>query len=115
MTVINQQTKTKADIINKLSSRLGLSKSDCKMLVDVHFEIISKFLEEGVSVKVTGLGKFSLLNKSGRIGRNPKTLEEAVITPRKVCSYRPSQKLINRIAKNFELFCDLLSNAGASR
>ena len=108
MTVLTQPTKTKADIINQLSTRLGLPKSDCKKLVDVQFEIISMFLEAGVNVKITGLGKFSILKKNPRLGRNPKTLEEALITGRYVVSYRASQKLNARIAKNSGVFDDLL-------
>jgi integration host factor subunit alpha len=35
--------------------------------------------------------------KSGRIGRNPKTGEEVPITPRRVLIFRPSQVMKNQI------------------
>lgn len=106
--IIKQATKTKADIVNQLASKLGLPKSDCKKLVDAQFEIISKYLEIGKNVKITGLGKFAILKKEPRIGRNPKTLEEALITGRHVVSFRPSQKMNDRMLKNSSLLNDLM-------
>jgi len=108
MPVLQQATITKADIVNQLSHRLGLPKSDCKKIVDVHFEVISKFLESGTGVKITGLGKFSILKKNPRLGRNPKTLVEALITGRYVVSYRSSQKINTRISKNSSVFKEIL-------
>ena len=102
---------TKADIVNQLSLRLGLPKSDCKKIVDVQFELVSMFLESGKNVKITGLGKFSILKKNPRIGRNPKTKEEALISGRHVVSYRPSQKINTRISRNTSLFDDLMETS----
>ena len=50
-------------------------------------------------IKVSSFGTFKVIHKKKRIGRNPKTKEEAIISPRKVVKFTPSllvkQKLNN--------------------
>ena len=46
-----------------------------------------------------GFGSFILRDKRERVGRNPKTGIEVPITPRRVMTFRASQKLKDRIAK----------------
>ena len=50
-------------------------------------------VEEGEPVRVKNFGAFSVRHKGERLGRNPQTGEEVMITPRKVVVFRPSQKL----------------------
>ena len=68
-------TITKANLIEKISNRLGLSKSDSQNLVENFFEIISTSLESGEDVKISGFGTFKLKKKNTRPGRNPMTGE----------------------------------------
>ena len=65
------------------------------MIVD---EIV-KDLSDGRDVKLSSFGTFSLRDKRARTGRNPKTGVEAVISSRRVISFKPSQamrKIINK-------------------
>ena len=48
---------------------------------------------EGETVKISSFGRFAVKQKSQRIGRNPKTLEDVMIAPRRVIAFRPSRKL----------------------
>ena len=60
-------------------------------------EIVSE-LSKGNDVKLSSFGTFSLRDKKARSGRNPKTGVEAVISSRRVISFKPSQtmrKIIN--------------------
>ena len=43
---------------------------------------------------------FSVREKGGRVGRNPKTGEEVPIEPRRVLVFRPSHILKNKINDN---------------
>ena len=49
------------------------------------------------SVKLTSFGTFSVKHKKERIGRNPKTKEEAIIDARRVVSFRASKELKRRV------------------
>ena len=95
-------TVTKADLANTLFEQLGLNKREAKEFVKLFFEKIRESLESGESVKLSGFGGFSIRDKKSRPGRNPKTGEEVPMTPRRVVTYKASQKVKDRIAKNNE-------------
>ena len=93
-------TVTKADLANTLFEQLGVNKREAKAFVELFFEKIRGSLESGASVKLSGFGGFSVRDKPSRPGRNPKTGEEVPVTPRRVVTYKASQKVKDRIAKN---------------
>ena len=92
-------TVTKADLANTLFEQLGLNKREAKEFVELFFEKIRESLESGESVKLSGFGGFSVRDKKSRPGRNPKTGEEVPVTPRRVVTYKASQKVKDRIAR----------------
>ena len=93
-------TVTKADLANTLYEQLGLNKREAKELVELFFEKIREALERGESVKLSGFGGFSVRDKRSRPGRNPKTGEEVAVSPRRVVTYKASQKVKTKIASN---------------
>lgn len=88
---------TKADMADYLFDELGLNKREAKELVEHFFEEIRQALEDNESVKLSGFGNFELRDKGQRPGRNPKTGEEVPISARRVVTFRPGQKLRERI------------------
>ncbi|QPT15418.1 integration host factor subunit alpha [Serratia rubidaea] len=88
---------TKAEMSEHLFEKLGLSKRDAKDLVELFFEEVRRALENGEQVKLSGFGNFDLRDKNQRPGRNPKTGEDIPITARRVVTFRPGQKLKNRV------------------
>ncbi len=88
---------TKAEIAEKLNEDLGLSKREAKEMVELFFEQIRQALETNQQVKLSGFGNFDLRDKNGRPGRNPRTGEEIPITPRRVVTFKPGQKLRARV------------------
>jgi integration host factor subunit alpha len=88
---------TKADMADQLHEELGLNKREAKELVEMFFEQIRDSLENNRPVKLSGFGNFELRDKSERPGRNPKTGEEIPISARRVVTFRPGQKLKQRV------------------
>ena len=88
---------TKADLAENLFNELGLNKREAKEFVEFFFEKIRTALAEGEQVKLSGFGNFSLRQKNPRPGRNPKTGEEIPISARTVVTFRPGQKLKERV------------------
>ncbi len=88
---------TKADLAEKLYEELGLNKREAKEMVEIFFDEIRHCLEQNEHVKLSGFGNFDLRNKRQRPGRNPKTGEEIPITARRVVTFRPGQKLKQRV------------------
>ena len=48
-------------------------------------------------IKIPNFGTFKILEKTERIGRNPKTKELSKITPRKVITFRASVALKEKL------------------
>lgn len=90
-------TLTKAEMAEHLFNEIGLNKREAKELVDTFFEEIRLSLENNEPVKLSGFGNFELRDKSQRPGRNPKTGEEIPISARRVVTFRPGQKLRDRV------------------
>ncbi|MFO1254150.1 MAG: integration host factor subunit alpha [Sphingomonadaceae bacterium] len=95
----SMSTLTRADLAEALNRKLGLSRSESLSMVESILDHMSKALEDGENVKISGFGTFLLRDKGERIGRNPKTGVEVPITPRRVLTFRASQMLKERIAK----------------
>ena len=86
-------TITKADIVERVYDRIGFSKKEAAELVDLVFETIKAELNKGEDVKISGFGKFEVNKKKDRIGRNPRTGEQMIISARRVISFKVSQVL----------------------
>ena len=86
-------TITKANLVEKISNRLGLSKAESQNLVENFFEILSNSLENGEDVKISGFGTFKLKKKNTRPGRNPMTGEVIPVSARTIVKFSASSKL----------------------
>lgn len=93
-------TITRMELANVLKNRFGLTASDSYKMIDIIFDEIEQSLINGEEVKITGFGTFKILSKSARIGRNPKTGVPAVISARKVATFRPSEDFKKNVNKN---------------
>ncbi len=93
---------TKASMINYLNESIGLSKRECQLFFEVFLELITKELVEEKDVKLVNFGIFKVMKKKARIGRNPKTKEEVMISERSVIKFKPSSFLVNFINSNIQ-------------
>ena len=93
------KTLTRADLSDAVHRDVGLSRTESSDLVKSILDQISDKLVEGETVKLSSFGTFMVRSKRGRVGRNPKTGEEVMITPRRVLIFRPSQLLKEAINK----------------
>lgn len=90
---LGKSTVTKADIVEKVYSKIGFSKKEASELVELVFDSLKDVLENGDKVKISGFGNFVVRGKSERVGRNPQTGEQIRISARRVLTFRPSQVL----------------------
>ena len=88
---------TKAELADRLHEEVGLNKRESKEFVDAFFLSLSAALSDGRQVKMSGFGNFDLRRKNERPGRNPKTGVEIPITARTVVTFKPGQKLKERV------------------
>ena len=88
-----KKTWTRNDLVEEVSNNLGLSLSESSKIVEEIIEEILLCLEEGLDVKISSFGTFSIKNKRSRIGRNPRTGVEATISARNVVTFNCSNIL----------------------
>ena len=86
----------KEDFSKDINNRIGLSINLSKKIID---DLIIAFSENIKNNKLIlkNIGRFKILNKSERLGRNPKTGEGFIFKKRKSISFITSEKLIKKI------------------
>jgi DNA-binding protein HU-beta len=84
---------TKADFIDKVANKSGLSKRDATRAVDAFLESITDALRQGDSVSFTGFGKFSAQQRKERQGVNPRTGERVTIPAARVPKFSAGTSL----------------------
>ena len=86
---------TKKDLDNLIYMQIGFSKQISESLIEeFFFQIISNLVNEK-KLKISKFGTFSIRKKKSRVGRNPKTKKEAVISERNVVLFKPSNEFKN--------------------
>ena len=90
---MSSKTITRADLVEALREEVDLSKTECAALLEGVLDEIANCMTEGNPVKISTFGSFIVRQKAERMGRNPRTGEPYLITPRKVIVFRPSPKL----------------------
>ena len=75
---------TKAEFVDKVAAKSGLSKKDAGAAVDAVIGSIEDSLKSGDEVSFTGFGKFHVAERGPRQGVNPRTGERITIPGGKV-------------------------------
>ena len=83
---------TKKDIINSAFLQIGFSKKIIDLLFEDIINLLTMNLKKSNKVKISKFGTFSIRLKQSRLGRNPKTKEEKIISERKVVLFKPSKE-----------------------
>jgi integration host factor subunit alpha len=92
-----KKTLTKKDLANVINKKLGYSKEEAKGFTQVFFNSIINNVVREKKLKITKLGTFLVIKKKARMGRNPKTQKEALITERNVISFKFSKLLRDKM------------------
>ena len=90
-------TLTKAQLVESIHNKIGLTKNKSSEIVETCLEIIKSELESGEDVLISGFGKFCVREKRERKGRNPATGDAMMLAPRRVVAFKCSGKLKDMI------------------
>ena len=91
---------TKKDLVNLIYMQLGFSKQISENLINDFFETIVKNLKKENTLKLSNFGTFSIRQKKSRLGRNPKTKEDKMISERIVVLFKPSKEFKSFVNMN---------------
>ena len=84
---------TKSDIALNIAKHTGISKQDSKALLENFIEQIKFSLKNKISVKISNFGTFEVKKTPSRIGRNPKTKKEYMISARNKITLNASKNI----------------------
>ena len=82
----------KTDLINEVA-QIVTTKKEAHAVVETVFSSITKALNKGKDVTLTGFGTFKVVKRKARKGRNPYTGEEIKIKATKAPKFTPGKAL----------------------
>ena len=93
------KTITRVEISESIAHKTGLSKQRANHILEEALELMIQGLVKDSQLKLSSFASFNINKKNSRVGRNPKTGQEVMITPRKTVSFRASDILKSKILK----------------
>jgi DNA-binding protein HU-beta len=84
---------TKTDMIEALSNKLGVSKTDAEKTLNIILDDITAALKAGDRVNISGFGTFAVSSRKPRTGRNPKTGAAIQISASRSAKFKPGKQL----------------------
>ena len=79
----------KKDLIDVISKKSQISRSESKLCVEVIVEELTLAIVSGEGVEVRGFGGFYKRHRKGRMGINPKTGEKTEVAAKFVPFFKP--------------------------
>ena len=89
----------KSTISQDVANVLDIPVRKATVVVESVLNELKRGLSSDGIVTLRGFGSFHVLNKRERIGRNPKTGEDAVISARRVTTFKASNKFKAKVNK----------------
>jgi integration host factor beta subunit len=89
----------KADLINKLSKDMNITKQEAENGVNIFFDTLKEAIKRGEEIELRGFGSFRIRKRDSRSGRNPRTGERVKVPAKKVIYFKTSKILKQMINK----------------
>jgi DNA-binding protein HU-beta len=88
---------TKADLVNSIAEKAGLSKADAEKALKAFTDAITDAMKAGEKVSLVGFGTFSVGDRAARVGQNPQTGAKINIPAAKVPKFKAGKALKDAI------------------
>jgi DNA-binding protein HU-beta/integration host factor subunit beta len=90
-------TLTKNDIVRTLAEKYELEIANTRRVVQGTLDMMIEALLKGDKVELRNFGVFEVIEREGRIARNPKTKQEVFIPKRNVVKFKPGKVMEDKI------------------
>ena len=94
---------TKADIVAKISEKLGLEKGDVQATVETLMEEVKNSLESGDNVYLRGFGSFIVKERAEKTGRNISKKTTIIIPAHNIPSFKPSKTFVAEVKSKVKI------------
>ena len=91
---------TKAEIVNKISSNLGLEKNEVLATIENFMEEVRNSLSEGENVYLRGFGSFIVKKRAEKTGRNISKNTTIKIPAHSVPAFKPAKVFVDNVKNN---------------
>lgn len=88
---------TKADIVAKISEKLGLEKGDVQAVVESFMDEVKNTLESGDNLYLRGFGSFVVKTRAEKTGRNISKNTTIKIPAHNVPLFRPARIFVEGV------------------
>lgn len=86
---------TKAKIVNRIYESGDWSRRQATQLVESLLDEMKTVMKSGENLLISGFGRFRIVDKAERFGRNPYTGDGMTLRARRVVTFKPSRVLKN--------------------
>ena len=94
---------TKADIVAKISDKLGMEKGDVQATVETFMNEVKTSLEGGDNVYLRGFGSFIIKTRAEKTGRNISKNTTLIIPAHNIPSFKPSKTFVEGVKKKVKV------------
>ena len=94
---------TKADIVTKISEKLGIEKGDVQATVEAFMEEVKLSLEAGEDVFLRGFGSFIIKTRAEKTGRNISKNTTIKIPAHNIPSFKPAKVFVEGVKNNVKV------------
>ncbi|MEH6535130.1 MAG: HU family DNA-binding protein [Psychroserpens sp.] len=94
---------TKADIVTKISDKLGIEKNDVLATVETLMAEVKYSLESGDNVYLRGFGSFIVKTRAEKTGRNILKNTTILIPAHNIPAFKPAKVFLEAIKANVEV------------
>ena len=88
---------TKAELVAKIASEVGLTKSQADKAVAGFVSAVTAALSAGDKITLVGFGTFSIAERAKREGHNPRTGKKIKIPAKKVVKFKVGKTLSEKV------------------
>ncbi len=94
---------TKAEIVSKISDKLGIDRNDVQQTVEVFMEEVIKSLESGNNVYLRGFGSFVVKTRAEKTGRNISKNTTIKIPAHNIPAFKPAKQFVDAVKSNVKV------------
>tara|TARA_B100000768_G_C11078744_1_gene289848 strand:- start:290 stop:580 length:291 start_codon:yes stop_codon:yes gene_type:complete len=94
---------TKADIVAKISDKLGMEKGDVQATVETFMNEVKNSLEGGDNVYLRGFGSFIVKKRAEKTGRNISKNTTIKIPAHNIPSFKPAKIFVEAVKTNVKV------------
>lgn len=94
---------TKADIVNRITDKTGMEKSDVQAVVESFMKEVRNSLETGDNVYLRGFGSFIIKKRAEKTGRNISKNTTIIIPAHNIPSFKPAKTFVESVKKKVKV------------